>query len=433
MLHFFQLLLILINIDQETFLNWFGVTSLRDSLDLSGSIISFQTLGLILNSFWSTLNEGLSLSDIEGALFFILFIRLVILAFRYNVKTSFFITFIGFIAGYLWYRHLIDLISIYRNSLLQIPFFENLGLDALRLSEYYYQTALNDKSVGENLRWYDVGPTIYYACLKGIINVDSETGFRSYIDPLSMAISNLDESTKVTVVPIYYKFYNQILPRILNTLSQFWQQLSGIAAYGLITRIGKRYCPYLIRWHWTFLLVVSIFEPFIEYFIFRAEFFEEFILNPQLILVSADMDAEQLSYAQNIFDFYQQDNALTSSYQSLFVQSLILKSVFTSIIMMHVGLILFALFHAIWGQYFYLPFLTENVELHIGPRPSNSIYSGGYSSWQNPGEKEKSLNRTFPKLWYGWFGRGTQGSNSLFTFFTSYIRKNLLIFQKRFK
>jgi hypothetical protein len=29
------------------------------------------------------------------------------------------------------------------------------------------------------------------------------------------------------------------------------------------------------------------------------------------------------------------------------------------------------------------------------------------TAWQDPEEKEKNLNRLFPKLWYGWFGRGT--------------------------
>ena len=35
----------------------------------------------------------------------------------------------------------------------------------------------------------------------------------------------------------------------------------------------------------------------------------------------------------------------------------------------HIGFIIFGLFHAIWGQYFYIPFFVENTELHIGPRP----------------------------------------------------------------
>jgi len=68
------------------------------------------------------------------------------------------------------------------------------------------------------------------------------------------------------------------------------------------------------------------------------------------------------------------------------------------------------LFHAIWGQYFYIPFFVENTELHIGPRPKNSIYSGGNTAWQDPEEKEKGLNRRFPKLWYGLFGHGSKSN-----------------------
>ena len=67
--------------------------------------------------------------------------------------------------------------------------------------------------------------------------------------------------------------------------------------------------------------------------------------------------------------------------------------------------------HAICGQYFYLPFLTENVETHIGKKPQNSIYSGGYSSWQEGLEKRQEytlyngVQFTFPRLWWGWLGK----------------------------
>jgi hypothetical protein len=48
----------------------------------------------------------------------------------------------------------------------------------------------------------------------------------------------------------------------------------------------------------------------------------------------------------------------------------------------------------------------ENTELHIGPRPKNSIYSGGQTAWQDPEEKKKF--KPIPKLWYGWIGKGTK-------------------------
>jgi hypothetical protein len=41
------------------------------------------------------------------------------------------------------------------------------------------------------------------------------------------------------------------------------------------------------------------------------------------------------------------------------------------------------------GSIFLHSIFVENTELHIGPRPKNSIYSGGQTAWQDPEEKEK--------------------------------------------
>ena len=75
----------------------------------------------------------------------------------------------------------------------------------------------------------------------------------------------------------------------------------------------------------------------------------------------------------------------------------------------------------------------ENTELHIGPRPKTSIYSGGNTAWQNPEEKEKNFERLLPKFWYGWFGRGTknrgQTNNILKKLITSIFKK----FRRQFR
>ena len=97
--------------------------------------------------------------------------------------------------------------------------------------------------------------------------------------------------------------------------------------------------------------------------------------------------------------------------QNLLFQVNLLNGIITFIICLHIGLIFFGLFHAIWGQYFYFPFLVENTELHIGPRPKNSLYSGGNTAWQD--EKEKNTQRFFPKFWYGWFGGGTKKNENV--------------------
>jgi hypothetical protein len=419
MLHLFRLLFLLINIDQETVLNWFGINNpnneniLNDNLNLSSlpvtstPVVSIETLTLIVKGLWQHVQEGLTLADIENLLFFILFIRFILLAIRYNLKTSFYITCIGLFAGYLWYRHLIDLIGMYRSMLIKLPYLHKLGIDAIQLSSISRQIVLTDLKLGDNVHWYNPGQLIYYAFVKGIVNIDGETGMRYYIDPVSMIISNLKESQQSTVLPIYYKIYNKIVPQVFEGISKFWTQLSGIAAYAVITRIGKKYCPYLVRWHWTFLLIIGFVEQILIYFCYRVSYFQSNILIPQTELAS--------SYTN----------------QSLIFQVNFLNGLSAFIICLHFGLIFFGLFHAIWGQYFYFPFLVENTELHIGLRPKNSTYSGGNTAWQD--EKDQNIERVFPKLWYGWFGSGTAITKSPFSFLQTLIIKIIKQVRKKFK
>ena len=101
------------------------------------------------------------------------------------------------------------------------------------------------------------------------------------------------------------------------------------------------------------------------------------------------------------------------------------------IISLHLGLIFFGLFHAIWGQYFYFPFLVENTELHIGPRPKNSVYSGGNTAWQD--EKEKNIQRFFPKFWYGWFGSGTSRNGQILNSFKKFLINIIRKLRKQFR
>jgi len=117
--------------------------------------------------------------------------------------------------------------------------------------------------------------------------------------------------------------------------------------------------------------------------------------------------------------------------QSLVFQVNFLNGLSAFIMCLHFGLIFFGLFHAIWGQYFYFPFLVENTELHIGLRPKNSIYSGGNTTWQD--EKDQNIDRVFPKLWYGWFGSGTKSTLSPFTLLQNLIVKIIKQLRKRFQ
>ena len=411
MLYFFRLLILLINIDQETFLTYFHVKDLNfyskffeDNVNVlfthteSNSFIPLENLKLIIKEIFEQLQDGLTLADIENSLFVILFLRFIILAIRYNLKTSFIITCIGLFAGYLWYRHLIDLISMYRSILIKLPYLYKLGIDAVQLRTMNKQIVLTNLKLGDNIHWYNPGQLFYYAFTNGIIGLDHETSLRYYIDPISMFIAKLTGEIKTNILPIYYKVYNKLIPQLFEAISKFWNQLSGIAAYAIITRIGKRYCPYLVRWHWTFLLIIGFIEQVFVYFVYRVAYFQTNILIPQI----------QLS------------NYPT---QNIILQVNILNSLIAFIISLHLSLVFFGLFHAIWGQYFYFPFIVENTELHIGLRPKNSIYSGGKTAWQD--EKEKNMQRLLPRFWYGWFGKGTTNTKNVLILLINLIRRKL--------
>lgn len=400
MLYSFRLFLFLIHMDQNIILNWFELENkpIKSSASFwflnstqqvgigetsHNPIFSIGTLKSIIETFWRQIQNGLTLTDIENLIVFLLFLRFIILLLRYNFKTSFYITCIGLCAGYLWYRHLIDVILMYRQMLIKVPYFERLGASTIALESNSQTLLSTDLQAGSDVHWYNPGKLLYYAITKGIIRTDPETDIQYYIDPISMIISNLDEASKTKVLPIYYKIYTIIIPRLFETISEFWNQLSGIAAYALITRIGKRYCPYLIRWHWTFLLIIGFVEQILVYFLYRVVYFQDEILQERLLISAANDYLDPMLILQF--------NALTG--------------IVTIFLTIHLGAICLGLFHALWGQYFYVPFLVENTELHIGQRPKNSIYSGGQTVWQ---DKEMEFSqRRFPKIWYGWFGSGT--------------------------
>jgi len=426
MLYSLRLLFFLINIDQTTILNWFDNNlKTKPRLDTLQTINiddpvykSVESLKFLINNVWQEFQDGLKLTDIENVIFFLVFVRFIILIFRYNLKTSTYITCIGIFAGYLWYRHLIDIITMYSQMLVKIPYLQKLGINAIELDGSSEALVKADVKLGSDVHWYDPGKLFYYAFTRGIIQSDPDTGLQYYIDPISMIISNLNESDKARVLPYYYKLYNVIIPRILETVSGFWQQLSGVAAYAVITRIGKRYCPYLIRWHWTFLLIIGFLEQIIIFFLYRVMYFQQAVLEPQMVagLVTQTIGKRTVT--------------ISATDPSLLFQFNLLNIILVFFVVLHLGSILFGLLHAVWGQYFYFPFLIENTELHIGPRPKNSVYSGGQTAWQD--EKEANTQRKFTKLWYGWFGSGTR-ENWITGPFKQFLRNTVDKFLRLFK
>ena len=376
-----KLFLLLINIDQETVLNFFGLddpnTYLNTNFDgVSVSTeISTETLKLIFQGFLERYQYGLGLVDIENILIFITFVRFVILASRYNIKTSFYISCISLFAGFLWYTHLKDLIGWY-GDMISYNRLTSRYLDDM-LTETYIEDANSRQMM--YLEFINQNPLNFFK--SSLVYASERNGYR--IDPISMVIANLPETIKIQASKGYYSIYNNVLPSIWQFVGGQLKEIAPLLMYVFIVRINKKYCPYLIRWHWTYLIVSSLFEGEIIRIMYRLYSYDSMILIPS----------------------------------ERFDESALLQPIFMLIITTHYFLVCLGLLHATCGQYFYIPFLTENTEIHIGKRPQNSIYSGGYTAWQDGGSKQieimtkdqKSLK--FPRLWWGWLGKRSYLNN----------------------
>jgi hypothetical protein len=370
-----KLFLLLINIDQETVLNFFGLDDPNTYLNTSfdgvpvSTEMSIETLKLVFQGFLERYQYGLGLVDIENILLFITFVRFVILANRYNIKTSFYISCISLFAGFLWYTHLKDLIGWY-GDMISYNRLTSRYLDDM-LTEAYIEDAQDQKIM--YLEFINQNPLNFLK--SSLVYASERNGYR--IDPISMLIANLPETLKIQASKGYYSIYGQIFPNIWRFIGGQLQEIAPLLMYVFIVRINKKYCPYLIRWHWTYLIVSSLFEGEIIRIMYRLYTYDSMVLIPS----------------------------------ERFDESALLQPIFMMVITMHYFLVCLGLLHAAFGQYFYIPFLTENTEIHIGKRAQTSIYSGGYTSWQDGGSKQieimtndrKSLK--FPRLWWGWLGK----------------------------
>jgi len=197
------------------------------------------------------------------------------------------------------------------------------------------------------------------------------------IDPISMLVSKLPDEYKSQGATIYYKVYESYLPKIWRIGMRMFRQLVPMLLYANVVRVNKKYCPYLIRWHWTFIIISSTLEGEVARVIYRLYIYIHRVLIPS----------------------------------GRFTEAGFLQTIFTVVIGAQFCYIFLSMLHAVCGQYFYFPFMTENVELHIGKRPQNSIYSGGYTSWQEGLATRQeyrlynNIKFDFPRLWWGWLGK----------------------------
>ena len=326
-----------------------------------------QTLKIVINHLIDYYKTGFSAVDIENVIFLITGIRFITYARRYNIKTAARIAGISFAAAALWYLHFRDAINMFR------PMMQNH-----RLTKKFRIEMTTSKGLRKAMRIRDPrdlftarGPIRF---IRKAIGLASREGLYR-IDPISMMVANIPAEYRPQADMIYYEVLNKIIPRFWRIFGQVARVMKGILIYSTIVRVNKRRCPYFIRWHWTFIMVYSMLEGEVVRVMLRVETYINTILIP------------------------------SNRNQEAFV----IRSIMLTVISINFFFLYSAMLHAVCGQYFYVPFLTENTEIHIGRRPANDIYSGGYTSWQEGYPKQiewavGSKKFIWPRLWWGWCG-----------------------------
>ena len=253
----------------------------------------------------------------------------------------------------------------------------------------------SDPSLYRCFRWYEVPDDVTLDWANGDV-----IRLLTHIDPAALFIQFCKRKSipgADFLIKTYYLFERYLNRKLIFTVfPKVWAHIENGLLFTLVTRMGKKYCPYFIRWHVTFLFLLESLESFLVPVWARMYDYVDFVIQPKY----------EAYFNQGYYDYNEAavlaDMAsLTTPYAREYL-FYILSAQFgvATLFTFHT----YGLLHALCGQYFYFPFITECTELHVGPRNKNSIYSGGETAWQG-------LDINTLRFWHGWFGRGTDKPN----------------------
>lgn len=315
-------------------------------------------------------NVDLSFASLDKIITITFVFRLFFYSLCYNPKTGFFIAIISVISAWFWLEHIGYVHKIYHPIIKSGATFRQFFL-FIHLKYKLTKRIPGNINVKGSLRQFRAG----------ISGANLTQGCKFRADPIALILSSLPDFIRRYTDKIYYEFYEDIIPDIFKIFKGLVNMSLFVIVYNICARIGKRYLPYHVRWHWTYICLILPIEQVYTFFVIRLHVFS---INTSL---------------------------LNQDYTGFFI----LQTIVSVLIIAHYMFLIFALLHAALGQYFFIPWLTYQVDVFVGRRPNNSLYSGGYTTWQkcNPWldkDKEKGLLalKNKEKNWWGWFGRNDE-------------------------
>lgn len=414
---------------------------LQDLYDLSS-----QRHIQIANAF----RFGLRFKDMQDVAMALLMYKFLINIFKKNLVTAFVILGICIATTYIWHCYLEQVVEIWDEMWQFCPYYKRLSSTSARLAdnaEYYGN--LHFTHIQKKLpHWWEPHMLVYYTVASMFKQLDPDTMTYYRKDPISMVLGEINLGDRSPIVFYYYKIYNVYIPGFNKAAKEVWFSVKNGAEFTFITRVGKKNCPYFLRWHYTFILLYEMIMQISEKLVIRAIWYwQEGVYNGIGHLNWEDRCREAASRYQEepeypsfeaagrmmvntkirhliqrpwdeAFKYWNYDRGPEMD-KLIFYNKLLLTGS-RWIMCLHMAGVMFGMFHAALGQYMYVPFITENVEKHVEPRDKNSKYSCGYTAWQDIPVNVRA--RMFPpKYWWGWFGRGTDRENIFL-----YIPKQLL-------
>lgn len=331
-------------------------------------------LELLFQKVENLVQYGITEQEFQNLLVLLLVLRFIIYSIYYNPITSFKMCCIGGFSAYLWLTTFFNHTNRYFPYMANNVFMANMYDEQLQdfmsvIKESTHKGMMDSVALSSDPSNYSFWSVMRFRILA------RELVFGSLIPFVQQLWGLIPQSFFDTIRPITDYFGYNILPLV----QRFWklnaQGTYGMIAYTFIVRVQKKYCPYHIRWHYTYVLIHSFVSRNIYTTLQRAQLYVLNVLIPQRRFEEAETISIYIGVA----------------------------------IWLHLSCIMLATLHALFSQYFFVPLLTEAVELHIGPRPKRSIWSGGYTAWQDQPTFYKREFNPFgdsTRLWWGWLGRG---------------------------
>ena len=91
---------------------------------------------------------------------------------------------------------------------------------------------------------------------------------------------NAGTLTKKSIESGYYYMHRKIIPLALRLFLKGFDQFTTYGIYTYMTRVNRRYCPYLVRWHWTMVIISGFFQGFLVYVAGRMTLYVEHVILP---------------------------------------------------------------------------------------------------------------------------------------------------------